>query len=143
MRIREILLEHRSRPDILEVLDQEFPLPSGRWADDRLSRAIRRIQKGAPGIEPLPAGLLEKPDMTPVMALVETGRKNGKTWREIADELNAAGFRPVRAPTFSLFQVMELARRRWGRAHPRTESVPKSPTAPEAGTLNGESRSDP
>jgi DNA invertase Pin-like site-specific DNA recombinase len=114
-RIRE-LLEQNDRPQILQVLDTEFPLPHSQWNADRLSRAIRRLQQGVRGIDPLPAGLVEKPDMAVVMALVHQWRKEGKAWRVIADDLNARGFRPVRAKKFSLFQVMELARRRTGRA---------------------------
>jgi hypothetical protein len=134
-RIRELLVERNTRTQILPILDTEFPHPHGRWNSNRLYRAIRRLQQGSPGIEPLPAGLIEKPDMTVVMALVKQGRKERKAWRVIADDLNAMGLRPVRAAKFSLFQVMELARRRTApAASPKKVARKKPCPAPEADT---------
>jgi DNA invertase Pin-like site-specific DNA recombinase len=127
-RIRALALEGHSRTEIMTVLDQEFPRPRGRpWTHDRLYRAVQRLQAGAPGIDPLPASVLDGPDMTPVRAFVEQARAEGKTWKQVAADLNAAGFRPARAEEFSLFQVMELMRRAARRAHPRGRSGPKHP----------------
>jgi hypothetical protein len=120
-RIRELALEGHSRRQMMQALDQEFPVLHHRWTHDRLYRAIRRLRRGVPGLEPLPAGLLETPDMIPVRAFVRQGRAEGKTWKQIAADLNAAGLRPTKAQRFWLFQVMELMRRRPRQARSATD----------------------
>jgi hypothetical protein len=124
-RIRELVLEGYNRRRIMQVLDEESPLPDARrWTHDRLHKAVQRLRKGVPGLEPLPAGLLEPPDMAPVRALVKQGRAEGQTWKQIAADLNAAGLRPVQAAQFSLLQVMDLMRNRPGLAPRGKGSAP-------------------
>ena len=128
-RLRELLLVQRSRKDIMRILDEEFPRDGGQWTHSHLYRAVRRLEHGAPSVPPLPDGLLDKPDTPRAVALVEQWRKDGKTWNKCAHDLNAMGLRPPRAATFSLFQVMELMRRRRERHDGRRETVmgPLSP----------------
>jgi hypothetical protein len=121
-RIRDLFLEHGTRMQIMEVLDREFPRPRGRWRHDHLYTAVQRLQQGMPGIEPLPAEILKRPDMTGVKARIRVLRKAGKKWREIADALNAGGLRPARAAKFTLFQVMDLVRPRTGRTRTRRDT---------------------
>jgi hypothetical protein len=110
-RVYGLLVEQRSRKDIMAILDQEFPLTGRTWTHDRLYRIIRRLKDGVPGLSPLPAGIGDKRDTSEALALIKQWRSERKTWRAIASDLNALGLRPSRAKTFSLFQTMELARR--------------------------------
>jgi hypothetical protein len=54
-RIRDLVLEGRSRHEILTVVQREAPPRLGPWTMDRLRDAIRRLQEGVLGIPPLPA----------------------------------------------------------------------------------------
>lgn len=125
-RIRELLLEQRDHSDIRRILNTEFPLRDAQWSQDRLYTAIRGLAKGAPGVPPLPR---RQADTRQAVALVEEWRKQGRTWRQVAGDLNAMGLRPAKAKQFSLFQVMEMTRR-WRARH--AEGVERFASAKES-----------
>jgi DNA invertase Pin-like site-specific DNA recombinase len=114
-RIRDLLEAGRSRSEIVQALEAEYPR-LGRWTDDRLRGAIRQLRKGVSDIPPLPTPAA-KPNVDQIVEVVRTGRAQGRSWQQIADTLNDAGMQPPRATTFSLHQVRELFMRHT-RRHP-------------------------
>jgi DNA invertase Pin-like site-specific DNA recombinase len=108
--IRSLLLEGRSRPQILEYVRREAPARSGPWTSSRLAYVISDLRRGVAGIEPLPAILPADPAQQAVMDLIRQRRAEGQTYKAIANELNSRGSRPPKATSFSAQQVFALLR---------------------------------
>ena len=106
--IRSLLLEGRSRREVLEHLHREAPARSGPWTSTRLAQAISDLRRGVPGIESLPAILPTGPTKQATMDRIRQRRAQGQTYEAIANELNARGFRPPKATSFSKQQVFGL-----------------------------------
>lgn len=105
-RIRDLLDAGQSRSEIVQALEAEYPR-LGRWTDDRFRSAITKLRKGVPGIRPLP-NPAAKPNVDAIVEFISIARQQGRSWRQIADDLNAAGMRPPRAKSFSLTQVWQF-----------------------------------
>jgi hypothetical protein len=105
--IRQGLLDNLPRPDLRRQLQEQAPR-LGRWNAQRLSEAICRIRRGAPGIEPLPTVLPAEQEKQCALALIEEGVTAGNAWTKIAAALNTTGLRPPRGKTFTPVQVRLL-----------------------------------
>jgi len=53
-RIRDLVLEEQTLPEILAVIQDEAPARLGPWSLARLRDAISRLREGVLGIPPLP-----------------------------------------------------------------------------------------
>jgi DNA invertase Pin-like site-specific DNA recombinase len=113
-RVRELALEGYTRPEMLSELRTNGPVhPKGHWTRNRLDSALRGLSIGRAGVEPLPAGhsvAVRVQTNEEVVAAIAAGRKAGLQWREIAEDLNARGFRPLKARQFSARQLPVLFR---------------------------------
>lgn len=121
LRIRELLIQGRSRRDILQILRTEgFPPLEDEWTLKRVHEAIYCLRRGKypKEIPPLPSDLpggTTLPISLEAIELMRRGRQEGLIWRAIADELNARAFRPPKGAKFSEMQtrlLYKLLRRR-------------------------------
>jgi hypothetical protein len=110
--IRSLLLDRRSRQEILETLRKSGPQPyEGEWTMKRVSTAIKSIVTGAwaPEVSPLPADVPRLRRLPPeAIQIFIHGRTTGWTFRQIADELNAYGFRTPRGSAFTFGGAYQL-----------------------------------
>jgi DNA invertase Pin-like site-specific DNA recombinase len=106
--IRSLLLEGRSRREILEHLRQEAPPRSAPWTSSRLADEITNLRRGVAGIEPLPAILPADLTKQAAMDLIRQRRAQRQTYKAIANELNSRGYRPQKTARFSAKQVFSL-----------------------------------
>jgi DNA invertase Pin-like site-specific DNA recombinase len=104
--IAGLVKEGRPYKDIVTVLATADP--KAGWKYQRVYKAIQLLQRGVPGIDPLPDVLPINEQRDEVMRRIIDGRSQGKRYRDIADELNAAGFHPKKAKAFSGPQVRDL-----------------------------------
>lgn len=110
--IRSLLLEQRSRKEILETLQKAGPQPyEGGWTMKRIVTAIKSIVTGAwaPEIAPLPADVPRLRRLPPeAIQIFAHGRRMGWSFRQIADDLNALGFRTPRNLAFTPYGAYQL-----------------------------------
>jgi DNA invertase Pin-like site-specific DNA recombinase len=133
--IRSLLLEGRSRREIFEHLRRDAPSSSGPWTSSRLADAIANLRRGVAGIEPLPAILPADLTQQAVMDLIRQRRAQRQTYKAIANELNARGYRPQKTSSFSAKQVFGLLHdpNRRQAKQPRTNGGPGKPTGHGSG----------
>jgi hypothetical protein len=111
-KIRSLLIDGKTRREILDIVNRELPLHRKRWTPSRLVVAIAALRTGVPGVPRLPWNLSEAPEWDEVRNRIGQRRGAGHTYASIARELNASGFHPRRAARFSATQVAKLLRSR-------------------------------
>jgi DNA invertase Pin-like site-specific DNA recombinase len=116
VKIRSLLIDGKTRREILDIVNRELPLHLKRWTPSRLVVAITALRTGVPGVPRLPWNLSEAPDWDEVRNRIRQRRDAGHTFASIAQELNASGFHPRRAARFSAHQVAKLLKSRKGQA---------------------------
>jgi len=105
------VLAKRPRREMLHRLNTEAPAELGAWDSRRLSDVIRRLRVGVYGLDPLPASLPEEDEAREVMAVIEEQTRLKRSCTDIAEHLNAAGYRPQRGERFNRALVYSLYRR--------------------------------
>src|SRR5207244_784471 len=106
LRIRELVVEGRSGPAILEELQQNGPRHyRNHWTLKVIEEAIWRLRRGRPthGVPSLPADPNSqhlRETAPAIMRLMEQRRTEGVGWSAIAEELNSLGHRPAKARIF-------------------------------------------
>lgn len=110
--IHSLLLERRSLRGILEILRSRGPRPAiGEWTREKVYWAIQSLRdKRWGGALADLASALPTPRRLPAEAIdiILKGREARRTFRAIAEELNARGCKPPRNDRFSVPQLYQL-----------------------------------
>jgi DNA invertase Pin-like site-specific DNA recombinase len=107
LQIRELVDQGRSAPEILEEFRANGPRHwRNNWTLRIVEDWIRRLRKGkrlhgVPPLPPDPKSAHRSETPPEVIAVMERRRKERRSWRAIADELHAEGYRPARAERFT------------------------------------------
>jgi DNA invertase Pin-like site-specific DNA recombinase len=119
-RISELMKEGLSCRLIVETMMQEAP-QNGPWYYGRVHKLMRRLQKGVPGID-LPAVLPIERERQEIIDRIRAARAEGRLYPAIAEDLNAAGYRPRKARLFSAQQARDLLRE-WDKRERRARGA--------------------
>lgn len=128
-RVRQLVVDEGQPPrDALRLLQGEPHPYGGAWTRSRLWQAIHNLQR-IPEVEASLRALLSAaaeyraPVPATAIEIMRWGREAGRTWHAIANELNARGIRPPKAPRFSATQARLLFRilERRGLVDPRPD----------------------
>jgi hypothetical protein len=110
--VRSMLMEKRSRQEILEALQTKGPKPyEGEWTQQRVTSAIRSIDSGAwaPKIPLLPDSIPRARRLAPeAIDVLINGRNARRTFGEIVEELNTLGLRTPRGRPFNYLNAYQL-----------------------------------
>jgi len=110
--IHSMLLERRSRREMLEALRSQGPQPKeGEWTPSGLQSAILSLRKNLwpDEVPPLPPDVPTLRRLPPeAIAIIRQGRAAGRIFKAIAEELNARGFRTPRGRAFTMLGLYQL-----------------------------------
>jgi hypothetical protein len=109
-RVRQLVVVERRPPrEALRILRGESHPFGGAWNRSRLWRSLRSLEQ-VPGIVAALRETYRLPIAMEASEIIRRGRQAGESWGDLAERLNAGGFRPPKAARFSAVQLRILYR---------------------------------